>query len=264
MIFIYEFYIDVYMLQNFLMNLTVLALTDTLCKCRVSFRAMRMILAAACGAIAGALLVLFAPGFGWAVAGQAFFVVPGMLFLTFGYCGKKDGLRRLLVSWFSIVVLNGVAEAVYNLSGISVLSVYGVILVLPVSKFLVKLARNALVRQGKIYPVTLSRGEARVCCLGLYDTGNLLTVDGEPVHIVSSGILEKVGLRKEAGLRLIPYRALGTGEGWIGVVRIERLQIGDGKDAHSVYGAWLGCAEEGLFSGKSYQVILNGVKGVMT
>ena len=262
MIFIYEFYIDVYITQNFLMNLAVLALTYTLCKSRIDFRVLRMLLAAACGAIAGALLVLFAPGGGWAM--QAFFVVPGMLFLTFGFSGKKDGLRRLLVSWFSIVVLNGVAEAVCNLAGISLLSFYGVVLVLPASKFLVKLARNALDKQARIYPVTLSRGKESVHCLGLYDTGNLLSVDGEPVHIVSPGILEQVGLREEAGLRLVPYRALGTGEGWIGVARIERMQIGDDRDARILCGAWLGCAEEELFSGKSYQMILNGVKGVMT
>lgn len=264
MIFIYEFYIDVYMAQNFLMNLTVLALTDTLCRCQVRLKRTRMILAAAVGAIAGALLVLMPPGYVWAMPGQAFLVVPGMLLLAFGYHGKRDVLRRLLVSWFSIVVLNGVAEAVYNLAGISLLSFYGAVLVLFVSKFLVKLARASLERQSRIYPVTLSRGPESVRCLGLYDTGNLLTVDGEPVHIVSSKLLERMGLLEDAGLRLIPYRALGSAQGWIGVVKIERLKIGDGNDARCVCGAWLGCAEPELFLGKSYQMILNGMKGVMT
>lgn len=264
MIFIYEFYIDVYMAQNFLMNLTVLALTDTLLKCQVRLKKTRMVLAAACGAIAGALLLLLPPGYVWAMPGQAFLVVPGMLLLTFGYSGKKDALRRLFLSWFSIVVLNGAAEAIYNLLGISLLSFYGCALVLLVSKFLVKLARASLERQSRIYPVTLSRGAESVRCLGLYDTGNLLTVDGEPVHIVNPKLLERMGLLEEAGQRLIPYRALGSAGGWIGVVKIERMQIGGGRDARSVAGAWLGCAEPELFLGKSYQMILNGVKGVMT
>lgn len=260
MIFIYVFYIDLFLEQNFLMNLIVLSLTFLLCKCQVSLRYLRMGLASLCGALAAALLLLFGPGYGWAVAGQAFFVVPAMLLISFGWNGKKDFLIRMGISWFSIVVLNGVASAIQNLTGLKRLTFYTAIAVLGVCRILLELLQNSVRRQGRLWNVTLYRGKCMVKCLGLYDSGNLLTIPdtGEAVHIVSPNLIEQLGMKEEGSLRLIPYQALGTASGWIRVVQVERMELQSGKKCCILSNVWLGKAEEELLKGKSYQMILNG------
>lgn len=45
-------------------------------------------------------------------------IVPLMVFLAFGRENKKQRMVRILSSWLSIVLLNGVATAVYNLTGL--------------------------------------------------------------------------------------------------------------------------------------------------
>ncbi|MCM1282558.1 MAG: sigma-E processing peptidase SpoIIGA [Muribaculaceae bacterium] len=261
MIFIYVFYIDLFLVQNFLMNLAVLSLTYMLCKCQVSLRCLRMGLAALCMTLVSAFFVLFLPGVRWlAVA-----AVPVMLLFAFGWNGKKDFCIRFLVSLFAIVVLNGVAEAVQNLTGIQAPAFYMALLALPVARTLVGVTRSSLRRQGRLYSVTLFHGSKSVKCLGLFDSGNLLaTAAGEPVHIASPGILEELALLNEGEVNLIPFQSLGTREGWIRVFRVEKMQIKDGKSTRTLSDVCLGKAEQELLEGKSYRMILNGAKGVIT
>ena len=51
-------------------------------------------------------------------------IVPLMVFLAFGRENKKQRMVRILSSWLSIVLLNGVATAVYNLTGLENLYLY--------------------------------------------------------------------------------------------------------------------------------------------
>lgn len=259
MIFIYAFYIDLFLEQNFLMNLIVLSLTYTFCKNPVSMRRLRMFLAALCGAVAAALLLLFGPGYGWTVAGQAFLIVPFMLYTSFGWNGKRAFLMRVGCSWLAIIILNGVASALENLTGLTCLTFYAGIVVLMLARVFTELLIAAVRKQGRMYAVLFVQGSARVRCLGLFDTGNLLSIPdtGEPVHIVSPAIVQKLGLDDADGLRLIPFHALGTEAGWIRVTQVEVLQVYIGREKREYHDVWLGVAEEALLKGRSYQVILH-------
>ena len=65
-------------------------------------------------------------------------IVPLMVFLAFGRENKKQRMVRILSSWLSIVLLNGVATAVYNLTGLENLYLYTALATAGITYVLVK------------------------------------------------------------------------------------------------------------------------------
>lgn len=219
-----------------------------------------MTLASLLGAALSAVLFLSFPVYSGAVGLMAFGVVPLMLFAAFGYGGMRQFLLRIGVSWLSIVIVNGVATAVFNLTGIRSLYVYVCLLVLLMARMLVASMLLSLKRQKTQLPVQLTKNGKTICCMGLYDSGNLLKIPmtGEPVHILAPGLLQKLmGEDCESQYEKIPYHALGTSEGQIFVCQLEQMQIQMGGESKTLDHPWVGRADVALLRGKSYQVILN-------
>jgi hypothetical protein len=95
--------------------------------------------------------------------------------------------------------------------------------------------------------------------MGLYDSGNLLAMpqSGEPVHIVAPQTLTELFGEEPKPLQTIPYRALGTDEGQIGVCRLDQMKIQQKKGTRILEHPWVGSAQESLLRGKTYRVILH-------
>lgn len=259
MIFIYVFYIDVFLEQNFLMNLIVLSLTCVFCKSAVKYLKLRMTAAAFLGAVLSLLCYLVLPWYAGAVAALAFLVIPLMLLLAFGFGGVRMFVIRTGVSWLSIILLNGVVTAVYNLTGVRSLHVYIGVLVLFAARILVRMLLSSVRMQKRQMQLTLTYHGRSVTCMGLYDSGNLLKIpdSGEPVHIIHPVLLEHVLHGEEPEFQMIPYHALGTSEGTIYVCRLDRLRLDDADNPKIMDNPWVGRAQPGLLRGKPYQVILN-------
>lgn len=259
MIFIYVFYIDVFLEQNFLMNLIVLSLTRVFYKCPVKFLKLKMVIAALSGAVLSLLLYLFLPKYAGAAAGIAFFVVPLMILMVFGWNGIRCFLFQTGLSWLSIILLNGIVTAVYNLTGIKNLYVYIVVLVLLAARVLVHMLVASVHIQKKQMQLTLIYHGRSISCMGLYDSGNLLKMpdSGEPVHIINPVLLEQVLKEEEPECRMIPFHALGTQEGWIMVCRLDQMRLEDERNRKVLDFPWVGRAQPELLRGKTYQVILN-------
>jgi hypothetical protein len=281
-IFIYVFYLDVFLVQNFLMNLIILSLIDLLLG-RVSGhrRTLKRCLAAFFGAAATAAFFLGLKSRIAFVMAGALVTVPLMVLLAFGIGGGEFGLffRRIMLGWSSCVVLEGAAEAVYAISGIRAWKTYA----LGVSYFLARrfllMLRSSVSVGKREFNVTLYSGEKSVTCPGLYDSGCLITmpITGEPVSIASSSLIHEL-LGQESGTEEegkgagaegiggaetcnIPYSALGTDCGTLTVYRLERMEIQTKKGVKVIVKPWIGRAQETLFCGRSYRVILNA--GVM-
>ncbi len=219
-----------------------------------------MTLASLLGAVLSAVLFLSFPIYGGAVVVMAFVVVPLMLFVAFGYGGMRQFLLRIGESWLSIVIVNGVATAVYNLTGIRSLYVYVCLLVLLTARMLVASMLLSIKRLKTQLPVQLTKNGKTVCCMGLYDSGNLLKIPmtGEPVHILAPELLQKLtGEDGESQYEKIPYHALGTSEGQIFVCQLEQMQIQMEGESKTLEHPWVGRADADLLQGKSYQMILN-------
>jgi hypothetical protein len=261
-IFIYVFYLDVFLGQNFLMNLIVLSLTDLFCRSTVRLRLPRMCAAALLGAAGEAACFLLLRGRGRFIAVGVFLLVPCMLLLAFGpadgVCGRMFW-RRLALGWLSVVLLYGVVSAVYSLTGIRTLTVYTVILAFFAARFFVNTLRASVHGLRRQFPLTLCRNGRTVRCLGLYDSGNLLTMplSGEPVHIIAPQLLGKLLGEESGSPQTIPFHALGTEGGQIAVYRLDQIRIQKQKETKILEQPWVGRAQESLLRGKPYQVILH-------
>lgn len=240
------------------MNFLVLSLTCIFCKSAVRHKKLRMALAAVSGALLQTGLVLFLP-YVFAVIAAALILVPGMLVLAFGRETKNQGIMRLLCSWLSIVLLNGVATAVYNLTGVASLYLYTALVTAVVTYVLVRSMVTSVRRQKTQISLVLYHAGVSVSCIGLYDSGNRLMMphSGEPVHIAEAALLKKL-IDGNTVQKKIPYRALGNSEGELLVYCLDGMKVQ--TQPHTVCdkkGVWMGCAEDALLQGKSYQVILN-------
>ena len=241
------------------MNFLVLFLTFLLSKTAVKHPYLRITASAFLGALVSAFMLIRLP-YGAALLGVAFFVIPVMLWGSFGKETIKHYLFRMLVSWFSIVLLNGVVTALYNLTGIKALHLYSCLVVFAVAASLAASGITGMKRQPKRLNVHILHHGRSVECIGFYDSGNLLTIPetGEPVCLASQELLQQV-TDDETVNREIPFRALGTKNGRISVYQMEEIKIeGMGKkNKIEKKGVWFGIAEPGLLQGKDYQVILN-------
>lgn len=253
------FYIDIFLKQNILMNLLVLSLTCMLDQRMVCHRTIRILAAAIAGAVLEAVMLLVLP-YGFAVAAVALIVVPAMLFVAFGKENKKQGLFRLACSWLSIVLLNGVATAVYNLTGISQLHLFLALVVFVITVFLVQSTKTRMRQQQRMFPVVLINGTKKVHAMGLYDSGNLLTMPqhNDPVHIADAALLQKL-VDEHTIQEKIAYRALGNADGRLLVYQMTQMKIlkKGGRQEKQIQPVWLGCADHGLMEGKPYQIILH-------
>lgn len=262
MIFIYVFYVDVFLVQNFLMNLIILSLTTVFWKRSVKWGKLRMVAAGLFGAVLSALCLILLGNYRGTMAVMAFFIVPAMLVLAFGWPGGRQFVFCVGTSLLSAVVLNGVALAFYNLIGITTLNLYVSIVVLITAHFLVKCMLVSVRQQKRQLEVTLTGSGECVSCMGLYDSGNLLRIPEteEPVHIIAPELMSRLagkGESDELTEETIAFRALGAGEGNLKVYRIRALDARQGNFCCHMEPAWVGCGDEALMKGKSYQIILN-------
>lgn len=218
---------------------------------------MRRMIAALLGALASAacLILLSYAAF---VVFTALMAVPLMLIIAFGKRSLRQLGRDVLLSWLSIILLNGVAIIVFQMTGVQSLTIYSGILVLLVASALVRTLMRSLKKQKLLMQVVLCHGEHSVSCVGLYDSGNQLElpVTGEPVHIISPALLMSLNIT-ESPKREIYYSSLGNENGRIGVMQIEQMHIlTDGKEL-CYRDAWVGCAGAKLMQNKDYQIILH-------
>ena len=170
------------------MNFLVLSLTCVFCKSAVCHRNLRMLAAAVSGTGLEAFGLMVLP-YAISVLCTAIGIVPLMVFLAFGRENKKQRMVRILSSWLSIVLLNGVATAVYNLTGLENLYLYTALATAGITYVLVKNLVVSVQRQKRQMSVVLYNKTVSVPCIGLLDSGNLLTMplSGNPVHIAEIG-----------------------------------------------------------------------------
>ena len=109
-----------------------------------------------------------------------------------------------------------------------------------------------------IYPVDIHCKHIIWSTKGYYDTGNTLKdpYTGRGVHIISRSLFNRLHL-SEVGKVCIPYQALGNQQGLIDVYYVEALKIHKNGEKVECPKVPLGVADDSLFAGKVYEMILN-------
>lgn len=253
------FYADIFWLQNSLMNGIILLIAGRARKIPYARSLVRVLAIAAAGGAAETGLLLLTGSYRLYLLLSHILVMPVMVFAAFGKSGIKVFIQNIFLCYGVAVLLGGCVEAVENTAGILRLSFFAGVLGAVLAEFFFRYFYRRGKEQKRLFPMELQNGEYHVWCDGLLDSGNLLRepVQKLPVHIVSPGIMQKLHVEKENCMGVIPFRALGTADGILEIYRIDGISIMENGAQNWSHPAVLAKAEDGLFTRKQYQIIVN-------
>lgn len=247
----FEFYIDQFFLEHFLTGALLLALTASLEKKRVSW------LRIAAGSLANAALTTF---FLCAALPEWYFF--GIIFaggITFFNKKRNYLLRSILLLLMVTVCFGGALEALLAIWGLPLAA--GIVL----AAVFIRCAGRRLERLMKLegtVQVSLQWGERREEVWGLIDSGNHLKepFTGRPVSIIDEDCALRLlgeGWEDQKGFLLIPYHSIGTEEGWLQGVTIDRMCVRTLKEEAVISNPVLAVYKGHVSAGAQYQMILH-------
>lgn len=252
-----QIYLDLVMLLNFLVDFLMILGTNRLCGYPIG--AKRAALSALVGGIyAGACML---PGFSF-LGNFLWRAVSLGIMSCIAFGTAKSALRRGVVFTLLSMAMGGIALLMNSRGFWSVTASAAGVCLLCVFGFRNKLGAQSFV------PVELTYGENKLRLTALQDTGNTLRdpVTGADVLVVGADVAQKLtGLTRSQlrapvefldaipGLRLIPYRTVGQGSGFLLALRLNDVKIGNRKGNTLV-----AFAPEGLHSEGAYQALTGG------
>lgn len=256
MAFIYAFFIDLFYLKNFMIQIELLLLCHkALCR---EWSWKKIVMWSAGNTLVEVVFLLVCKNYLVYVLVSQFMLVPGEIILCLNKPWKKSlvtgymvsilftGVFLLLDNWFCDVF--GKGDYVVWISLLSFL----------ISWFGIDLLFAKKFRDNFIYDVCLICGEKHIECKGFYDSGNLLChpSNQRPVHIVSEKVLKEL-VSLEEGIP-IAYHSLGNMSGVIFVYEIDELHLKkDEKSQKMLFQkVYLGNGKE-ILNGKEYDVIIH-------
>lgn len=253
----YELYIDVLFLENFLMDYILLLVAKKVLKCPVSYG--RLCLGALTGAVLTCLVTAIRIPFAFIKILLFYTLVPTtMLFAGLRITDRRSFFRAMLTLYISGFLVGGVFEHLSQYVQVG-------------SLFFALAAASYYIASGVLKVLTLlfhfgeTHCQVRLysggkCCeaRAIIDTGNRLTdkSSGKAVSIVSKEVAAKLfGCACPEGIRYIPYRTIGKGNGVIPIVPIDRICI-DGEEEQCIRQPIIAISEDSSF-GNEYDMILN-------
>lgn len=252
-------YVDLVMLLNFLVDFFLLVCTNRLSGFPPG--PGRCALAAAVGAVYSGMCLM--PGF--AFLGNGFWKL-----ISFGILGMaafgltRTALRRTAVFGLLSMALGGIALQFARGQVLPLMLCVGLLW------GLCRLGIGEGLGEKTYLPVTMTYGGKTIEVMALRDTGNLLRdpVTGEQVLVLSADAaqrltglteqeiaspLETLAKRPIPGLRLVPYRAVGSG-GMLLALRLPEVSMGKRKQS-----AVVAFAPEGFAKGDMVQALTGGI-----
>lgn len=251
------FYADVFLLQNLFMDYVAVTGTNYLLKRQK--KCGRLFLAAALFAGGSLFLVLFVRNKVWYQIIAHFVLNTGMVGLCFGKSSKKQFLENWLVTYLMVILLGGGMEWLEQSRFVRQISMLELLLAVTILFSAVAYLRQCRTYGSYVLMVALKKGERIGKLYAFYDSGNQLRdpYTGKAISILSYKAAEPFQKLQEDKIRYVPYRSLGEEHGLLPVMDVEELQIYRGGRTVTIQNAALGIADDGLFAGKQYDMILN-------
>lgn len=253
----YELYIDVFFLENFMIDSLLLLAVGRVLKCGRSYG--RIVLGGMLGSFFTCLVIIIPiPAAGKMII---FHTAVNSLMIIAGLrvSGAVQFAKAVVLLYLSAVVAGGVVQLFrpwLRYAGL----IYGVF-ILGYFFFLTiwRMAVSSGQQEESVIQVTLYAGGTAVEISALWDTGNILSdpVTGDPVNILSPALaerfLEQGGTEK--GFRYIPFCSV-SGESIMPVFRGEKMCIHTGEECW-IMNPLLGVSRSEISGEENYQMILN-------
>lgn len=256
----YELYIDVFFLENLMMDSLLLLALDHILKCGRTRG--RLFLCAALGSLltCAAVAVPF-PGIIKLILFHV--VINSVMILTGLKVRSASQFVKAFILLYAVSAFLGgillILRPYLRYISLFYSAAFGAyLLLMKLWELMARMAR----RQKAIFQVTLYTEKGEKTANALWDTGNELRdfVTDDPVNILDPGFLCEITELPEAerGFHMIPYRCV-SGEQVMKVFRIEKMCVHMGRAGEErwIHNPLLGVGEETLSGNREYELILN-------
>lgn len=254
---IYVLYLDVYILENILLNLVLLVFTLIMMGRRIRF--IRLLTAALAGGVLSVIPVI--AGINYSIFYILLVWTAGLLMVMAASGGGTVSEQITGTLYFHILsfVWNKLIAGLGKIAGTGyVVCILAVIIMGAVTIYLC--IRRKRERQRTVYEVQIAENGRKVSVKALLDTGNGLRepISGRPVSIIEKGIYEELHCKEaQEKCRVIPYHSIGKEHGVMKGIQIEELVIWEGKEPHIQKDAMIALYEGKFTTDGSYQMILH-------
>lgn len=275
-----DFYIDIYFVINFTMDVILLILTKKICKRTNPIR--RILVAAVIGSVCACIVAISAPlPVILSIIVEHVFVSLAMILIAFRYGSRAAFIRTYLVFLLITFILGGVMQSILmnlganaNLSTLydEVISKNITITLLVILSLLLTpliyygyhvLRENQQLSQG-LYDINMYFNEVDVmACKGFMDTGNCLKdpIRGWPVIVVDKDLLyEKfmnIQCSRPESICVIPYVSVGKEHGMLYGIRMEKVIIKNAQEEVCTRNVVAALSEYGFLNTKEYRALLH-------
>lgn len=269
----YEFYPDLYFIENLLMNDMILRAAGQMINRKVPVK--RNAAAAAAGALGSCAVMLLPVRYNPFLACLCSFL-NGCVISVYAFSGKSKTQRIQIIRtfWMAALFLGGIWQCLIRITGIGffvwILPGYGIF------TGVWHLIRNRDRKDRFLYDVFLVRRGREVRVRGLLDSGNQLVQpgSGRPVQIIErkavEPLLDEQELAELEGMlhmraegngtgvfTYIPYRSIGREHGIMPVLELDSLRIKHGESAWNTGKILAAVSENAVSSRGEYQMILH-------
>ncbi len=261
MIGIYEIYIDIFWVQNVLMDMQLLVLTLLLLGEKIIF--FRLLMASLAGGVGAVAILLSGMGFGVAYILLVLLLDAAMLLMCVQQPIRRKIARQKLA--MGIIYLHGMVFAygkllacANRLVGKFFAQLTVTALIIGIVGFMLLYRKRAGARQ--IYNVTLTEEGENAVYKALFDTGNFLTdpVSGKPVSVVEETEATRKWLEKYPHkYKIIPYQSVGEAHGVLEGLVVDELVIQKEREQVVKKGAVVALYKGKLSKDGAFQMILN-------
>lgn len=260
-----EVYLDMIFLINLIVNYMLLRIVRKLLKCPPE--RIRCLAGAVLGAF-GVCLIVCLPIHKTFVNLLPVHMVTSTLMVKVG-CKIKNVrmlIKSILLLYMTAFIGGGMFFALYQSPAALHLRTFLLIGFFLYELFMTvhSIFRKRKMEHGHYCDVTLYANEKSKKVRGLYDTGNRLSdpLSGKPVTVVETKILrelyeKKIEFMETLKPHYIPYRAVGTSEGVLLAVTIDKMEVVIEEQIFCIFRPVLALSEENISFTQHYQLILN-------
>lgn len=254
---IYVFYADVFLVQNFFMDLIALIGTNYFLQRHRKKR--YLIMASIMASVFGLVLILLVRDKYIYMMLSHFLLNTAMVWIAFGKCNKKEFLEHWMATYLTVILLGGSFEWMIQNHILTRERLFFCVAAILGSYALLYCLKQRKDFENQIWDTTLINYGKAVAVKAYWDSGNQLRdpYTGQGISIMSKECAEILIDKRKNHFRLVPYRSLGKTDGMIWVTDIEELHILDGNQKVQRKHVAVGIAEEDLMKNCEYELILH-------
>lgn len=264
-----EIYIEIFLIQNILINFCLLKLVQVTTKSKTSWH--KLILASIVGSVPSVIVVLILNNTSLLNITK-FLTAFAMLFVAFKQTKKQFFFNTILLFLYTYAlggVVTSLSSSVYYTSFGAVMtskfSLEAICLIIVVFTYLFELVTRHLKLKvktnGLIYNLTLTHKNKTINTYAYLDTGNFLNLDGKPILVLDLDIFLKLTNTNLISFFTSNHSSLTTqtvnGKNDLQICNIEQIEISQGKNKIKFNNQSVAINTNNCFKNTNYKALIS-------